>query len=412
MKTNLFSFILFLVAACSYGQIIYEKGYFIDNDNRRTECLIKNYDWKNSPDEILFMREESGISEKENIASVKEFGIYGYSKYIRANINIDRSSDDIDRLTKEKNPIWFKEQLFLKVIVEGKASLYYYEDDNLRRFFYSVVDTSINQLVYKKYLAVETVDFGDFETGIGYNNWFRQQLWNDVRCANTNWNSMENVDYTLKDLEKYFTNYSKCLGDSIVEYSNNKTKRDFFNIRITPGFNISSVAVSYALNDTRDIAFKSNLGFRVGIESEFILPYNKNKWGVLFEPTFQYFNSEKIHNTERAVINYKSLEFPFGIRHYFFLNDALKIFLNGFYISSTCADFNSEVKIDKYTVLDIVPRGSFAFGGGVENKRLSAEIRYYTNRELFSDYIYWTTNYNRFSFIIGYKLINTSKNKL
>ncbi len=38
MKSSLLSIFLLFVAASSFGQIRYEKGYYIDNENRKTEC--------------------------------------------------------------------------------------------------------------------------------------------------------------------------------------------------------------------------------------------------------------------------------------------------------------------------------------------------------------------------------------
>jgi len=46
---KLFTFLLMLTACFTYSQINYEAGYFIDNNGKKTECLIKNVAWKNSP---------------------------------------------------------------------------------------------------------------------------------------------------------------------------------------------------------------------------------------------------------------------------------------------------------------------------------------------------------------------------
>lgn len=400
MKTNLFALILLFIATCSVGQIRYEKGYYIDNDNQKTECLIKNVDWNNNPNEFIFKQNDFSIPEKGNILSIKEFGIYGFSKFIRADIKIDRSSNDIARLTYEKNPIWSQEQLFLKVAIEGKASLYYYKDGNLIRFFYSVADTSINQLIFKKYLVNNL--------SLSYNNKFRQQLWVDVRCANTSMNSLENINYTQKDLEKYFTNYNSSLRDTIIE-RDNKPIRNIYNLKIAPGFNLSSMLINgINIRDSKGLAFKNNFSIHLGIESEFFLPYNKNKWGILIEPTFQYFNSKKEFNTDTATIEFSSIEFPVGLRYYLYLNNELKVFSNCHFISNFSLNFNSKIIFNNTPALDVLTRNSFALGGGIEYKKISVEFRYYTYRKLLSDFITSWAKYNRFSVIFGYKLIKTN----
>ncbi len=80
MKSNLLLVILFFSMVCTFGQISFEKAYFIDNDNRKTECLIKNEDWKNNPTEFIYKPEGTDLSVKATIASIKEFGIYKFPK--------------------------------------------------------------------------------------------------------------------------------------------------------------------------------------------------------------------------------------------------------------------------------------------------------------------------------------------
>lgn len=394
MRTLLVFLVLFICSGSSFGQIIFEKGYFINDENQKIECLIKNIGWKNNPSEFLFKLNESSLPETGRLSSVREFGIYGLSKFINANVAIDRSSNDINKFTYEKKPIWSYEQLFLKVLVEGKATLYSYEDDNLIRYFYSVSDSSINQLVYKEYLVEGN--------GTAYNNTFRKQLWFDLFCENTSMNSMNNINYTKNDLEKYFMNYIKYKGDTTVRFKN-KTTGCLFNLTVVVGSNLSSVSFANSVLDRRYSMFDSNINF--GIQTEFILPYNKNKIGILIEPSFQYFNSTNKFNDEIVSLNCKSVEFPIGVKYYMFLSKGVKLFVDGFYISNISYNFNSNVKFSNSVKLEIVNRESYAFGGGIEYKRVSMELRYYSNREILSDYVYWSSDYHRYSFKIGYRIL-------
>ncbi len=85
-----------------YSQISFEKGYYIDNSKQKTECLIKNIDWKNNPTTIEFKLSENGETFPADIKTIEEFGIYNVSKYIRNIVKIDNSSDNIERLSNEK----------------------------------------------------------------------------------------------------------------------------------------------------------------------------------------------------------------------------------------------------------------------------------------------------------------------
>ncbi len=55
--------------------------------------------------------------------------------------------------------------------------------------------------------------------------------------------------------------------------------------------------------------------------------------------------------------------------------------------------------------LDIKSRRNLAFGAGYKFKdRYGLELRYQTNREVLSDYVYWISDYNTLSIIVGYSL--------
>jgi hypothetical protein len=394
MKTALFTLFLFLLSLKTIGQIRFEKGYFIDNNNQRVECFIKNVDWKNNPKEFEYKIEESGNPEKRGLETTKEFGILGYTKYIRVNVKIDRSPMELTNLSSVRSPIWSEEQLFLKVLLEGKASLYSYEEKYFYRYFYSVKsikDTLIQQLVFKEYLTPNGY--------VGTNTDFHQQLFVDVNCDRVSKSYVDFVNYRQKELERYFNKYNLCAGDSIVNY-NTKEKREYFNLKITPGIDYSSLSLSN-LSSNRTTDFGSKTNFRIGLDAELILPFNKNKWGVVLEPTYQYFNSEKAAEN----VQYSSIEFPIGLRHHFYLkNEKSKLFLNAFFIPMFSPDFNSKINS-----LDTKAANSLAFGGGIEYKRLSAEIRYYTKRQLLNNYMFWSTDYQRVSLILGCKLTSNRK---
>jgi len=95
---------------------------------------------------------------------VKEFGINNVSKYVRAHVKMDRSSERIAQMDSKRYPVFQDETLFLLVIVYGEATLFVYKERGLVRFFYQTHDVDINQLVYKTFLMERR--------RIGYNNQF------------------------------------------------------------------------------------------------------------------------------------------------------------------------------------------------------------------------------------------------
>src|SRR5687767_5808182 len=83
---------------CCYSQTTFERGYFINEDGQKIECLIENVDWKNNPTEFKYKLEGNAESKKADISNVKEFGIRDVCKYIRKKVSIDKSSDDLGKM--------------------------------------------------------------------------------------------------------------------------------------------------------------------------------------------------------------------------------------------------------------------------------------------------------------------------
>lgn len=200
MRTLAALLLLFFFVSQSYGQ--FEKGYLITKDNKRTECLIKKKDLKINPTEFSYKLDNSSAIEVGDITSVIEFGIPGSCKFIKADVKIDRSSTLATALIGNEHPDWSQEQLFLKVIVEGKANLYAYDGKTGKKFFYSVIDkdSAINQLVYKRFFIGSSV---------AENNSFKNQLLTDLNCPNVKLEDVEDLTYTTEDLGQYFESYNK-----------------------------------------------------------------------------------------------------------------------------------------------------------------------------------------------------------
>lgn len=401
---KIFLSLLFLVVplCTTFAQITFEPGYIIDYNEQRKEVLIKNIDWEHNPDNFTYKLPDSEKPVKGDLATVKEFGINNGVKYINAEVKIDRSPDELKSLSLDKNPEWSTERLFLKVVTEGEASLLSYSEPNFFRAFFSVNDLEIKQLIFKNYRLSTSA--------ISKNIFYKQQLLNEIRCGSNPVQEISALNYSLTDLENYFIKYHECMGKPFVSFSKRREKKDFFNMRITPGLNYSSFQISRNSYPPHDIMFSQELGYRVGLEAELILPFFKDKWAIVTEPTFQSYRNEKEMGKGIHIINYSTIEFPLGVRHSFYLKENFKLFLNGFYIPDICVKFNSFYKrIYPYQndsiSLKSVGNPSFSFGGGASFNKLSAEVRYYTNRNVFGWEIpFWKSDYSRISFIVGYQL--------
>lgn len=390
-KLIIFSlFTLFVFPALA--QIRYEKGYFIDSTGNRTDCLIKNIDWKNNPKEIEFKLSEQAEPSMATIATVSEFGIDNTSKYIAAKVNIDRSADSRTKLSNDRNLNFLEEKLFLKVLIEGAASLYHYEDKELERFFYTTEIVPLQQLVYKRYLLEDN--------RIAVNAGFKQQLWTDLRHPEADLHQLETLGYNKQHLSRYFQHYNNSKGQTSVSYDT-KSKTDFFNLKIVPGIEYTTLSMSNPYSSFRNGEYE-NMNYRIGVEAEVIMPFNNGKWAMFIEPTFQQFSGENQLKQREATIAYKSIEVPLAVRHYFFLNQQSRIFLNAGYVW----DFPIASAID-YRIgndLKIASGSNFMGGAGMSYRKLSLEFRFQTGRNIVNDHNSWKANINKYSLLLGYKI--------
>jgi hypothetical protein len=402
MKNLLTIAFVLILSQSVYAQIHFEKAYFIDNNDVKTNCLIKNVDWKNNPTHFDYKLSDNSEIKSESIKNVKEFGILNTSKYVRFNVNIDRSPDYTSNLSLNRNPEFVSEELFLKTLVEGTASLFYFEDGNLKRFFYKTDTIGIEQLIYKPYLIGESK--------IGYNIDYKQQIRQALNCASSSEKELELMTYSTKALANYFVKYNACRNSNYLDFVKNSNK-GFINLSIRPGFNFSSLNIENNIPylSHRNADFGSKINPRLGMEVELVLPFNKNKWALVIEPTFQYFNGSQELMYQDVEVSYKSIELPIGLRYYLFLDDNSKIYFN----ATMVLDFDLNSIIDYTNTgedLEIETRNTMAFGLGYKYKNIySFEFRYFTIRNLLIPYISWTSEYNTYSFVFGYTLFNNSK---
>ena len=388
MTNKIFLLICLVYSFNNFAQHNYQKGYYIDNDGQKHEIFIKNSDWKNNPSEIKYKTQQTSEPQLLQLNNVKEFSINGQSKYVRRKVQMERSSEIFERLSQNYEPEYREENVFLKVLVEGKASLFYYEDGKLRRFFYQKTGDSLNTLIYKSY------QFSD--NSVGTNNGYIYQLWKDVRCGNITIGEVQKVEYRKDELVKFFTEYNRCEGSEITTFEN-KENRDLLNLAVRPGINLASFRFRESYTGSEDIEFENVPSIRLGVELESVLPFQNGRWAFVVEPGIQIFKSNlekitSIDNTSverrrKITIDYKSLEIPLGIRYYILLKESSRLFLNGFFVLDN--PFDSSATFDPGQTINIKTGNNLAFGLGYKyNERLIAEIRYITTRKIFNDYLY------------------------
>jgi hypothetical protein len=394
---NLLLLLSFFLSIQSYSQIDFENGYIISNDNTKTSCLIKNMGWQKNPTKIKYKLNENSSYQFATINEIKEFSVGGKYKYVRFNTKIDKSSNNVDSMTAERNPVFNDEILFLKVLVEGEVNLYEYEESNLVKYFISSGDHSnVTQLVYIEYLI---------DNAFAKNNTFRQQLSVALKSDVLKTKDFEYLKYEKKSLVAIVEKYDNTKGIKSTNFEI-KQNQQSVNMKVFAGVNFTSLSLSNPEFTTTNINFDNEAVFVTGLEAEFILPFNQKKWSLIVDPNFQSYSSTT-HTTDNKTIkaDYKFIELPFGVRYSFFIKKNSQIFINTgctltFDFDSTVSYQGSYSKI----ALDISTLPNLFAGIGFRKNKLGLELRYNTSRELLSDYQYWSSKYSSIGILASYKI--------
>ncbi|SHG62664.1 Outer membrane protein beta-barrel domain-containing protein [Chryseobacterium sp. OV279] len=411
MNKHLLTFLLGVILCVQLSaQNNFEKGYIINNDGSKIEGLIKNMDWNRSPSQIEFKQDNNASSKLIGIDVIKEFEVDGKAKYVRSEVEIDMSSDDTSSLDDDEKPSFTKKTAFLKVIVEGEYTLYGYSNENIKRFFYQKEDKK-EPLVFKRYMISGS--------SIAKNNTFIKQLQALSDCDHIKASQVSGLEYRESDLRDIFIKFNSCKNADYKSFEK-KLQKSFFHVSLRPGVNFSSLDIT---NEKRADIFGSDFGsqtnFRIGVELEYVMPFNNNKWAIILEPTYQYFKKtekdvptttilgETVSN--RASVQYSSIEVPIGVRYYAFLNEKSKFFFNASFIFDVPVG-ESEAVFQRYQFADekikIGSATNFGFGVGYKyNDRFSVEFNMHTKRSIFeNESSTYSADYKNFSVILGYTL--------
>ena len=404
MHKKILIYFILLIGYNSYSQSDFEKGYIINNSDNKTPCLIRVSDWFSSPINFEYKLTEESKPIKITTKSIKEFSSLDNFKYERQTVDIDRSSNQIKKLNYDNTPKFIEETLFLEVLVEGKATLYKYEEGNLIRYFFKTENQPIEQLIYKRYKST-------INSSIKENNQFKQQLYTSLSTSNRSVSSFENIDYTQRDLLKIFEEFNNESGSDYTSY-NTSDKRLYFNVTVKPGINFSSFEFENSIGNSRSVNFDNKTSFRLGAEIELYTTKAKT-WSIFFEPTYQSYNAEKdfvifvnpqVQTESRAIVDYKSVELPLGIKYHIPLSSNTTTFLSAAFISDIA--INSTIQFDQGTSdKDIESGTNFMLGAGLKFKDYSIEAKYYTSRSLTKGDDDFSSDYNTFAIVLGYSIL-------
>lgn len=264
-------------------------------------------------DEIIFNPSETNKSIKVTPSQIEKF--------------VDDNGNEVIKTYKSDS-----KTNFIKLLVGGDISLYYFIDENLDQHYISdskefgnkeLIQTSeIKKIDSKSYTSVIKQYIGTMKV-----------LFRD--CTGLN---IENTEFKLKSLSKAFEEYNTCKGN--LNYSSSlQTEKPEIRLGILTGANFTKMKTRY---QTLVEEFDSETGLTFGAEISYIPTFIESKitgvLGVFYTSKGGTAKSLR-QNFESLKVDYEAIELSFSLRYNFFkpnkkINPFLGVGLNkGFLIN-------------------------------------------------------------------------------
>ncbi|GAA4317246.1 hypothetical protein GCM10023115_42630 [Pontixanthobacter gangjinensis] len=362
-------------------------------------------DWNLNPDEFEYKISGNSQVETAKASDVREFKV-GDFYYVGDYAKIEISSTKSGNLDQKRSPDFEEKNVFLRLLVNGEIDLLEYKTSSKSVFFYRKGDDEIEPLIYKKYLV---------NRKILENQRFRQQISNELTCENLNF-QIQNIYYTRSDLMSYFTKLNNCINSTTPFYVVETGKPEFYFSPVV-GLGYASLNVDRGLNAAGTEL--NGLEYGLGANLEYNFSFNNYKWSAVGELFYRSFSDEKFVDARNydadLRVNYNSVNFFLGVKHYLFLNTNMNLFLQAgpvidMPVNSEILFANTNRAMDP-VLEDLDITLGFRFGVGLDfSKKFHVGMNYESravNGERFVEGGYdldWKSSYNSLNLKLGYKI--------
>src|SRR6185312_629172 len=377
---------LTLASTICSAQIDFQPGYYILNNGARVNCLVKDYEWAANPTAITCKRASGGPAVTIGMDSLLEFSV-GNAKYVRFDVDVETSGSTIEQMSDSPAPAFQHERVLLKVLVEGRASLYVYARRRSARYFYRLNNESSRPLVYKEYLGEDQVVHANPE--------YLKVLNDSINCTAANAPDPTTVRYGTKPLVRYFVAYNKCVNSAVTDYYA-KAVKTALHVNIRAGIDMATITTA---DNATTFSYGKRASLRVGAEAELILPFNRNKWSVVLGADYRSYHS--FPSDAYFPVDYKAVQGLAGVRYYLFLTHQLKLYLSG--LMGANFNLNSNLAEGRPYFRLATALGP-AFGAGLQYaKRFSVGIQYQPQEEVLDIPVIFSGKLSATTLILSYR---------
>jgi hypothetical protein len=253
----------------------YEQAYIVNSDGDTVRGQMLNYDLVKSPDYIVFRKAENAIDVTYTPDDIKGFSV-GKDRYI--SVRIPDPSPEPGLPVQPKN-------VFLRKIVDGRKSLYYFTDETLKARFYIVEDNEYTLLIYGE----KTVQ-GEHSQNTVKDQRYKGQLILYFQDCPKIQPKINSVTYSERDLKKLFAAYYECVTGEKSSYVSTNEKSSF-DMGILGGYAFTHVAFKqvplyHFITPVANATYDNSRNYSAGAYAELTFPKNHQKWSIFTDGVY------------------------------------------------------------------------------------------------------------------------------
>ena len=414
---------ILLLSSISFGQDLFSKGYYVNQNNIKNEGFILDTNPYNNPDQIKFKKSLSDKPIDISLENLKEFKIDNDYKYIRYTVNYD-----FDRVVNKNNelqiygkdPSLVNKTVLLKTLVEGNVSLYSAIIQDV--VFFYIKDRNDEfpiLLVYRKY---------NLGSSFEENNNFRKQLYDKLKSENLLINDFFKISYNEKELIKIFEKANKQDSSFVDQQINEEKHKNKFYYKVFSGLSSFSFPVQYRTEFNLSPSKKEITLPIIGAEFSQVLGINSkrselfcrvfyqkgktdsNYKSIVYSPTLNAGSiTEYTFTSEFSIINFSAgyrYAFVNGIKHKFLVDGAIGFssVLNGDFTLDYTIQYTGNNN-QQPSELKLSSALFFNLGiGYVFNNKYGVNIEYSTPKDFLNRYSDLNGSFSNFNLIFTYTL--------
>lgn len=417
-----FACLVLFVLSFQYAkaQKSFEPGYLVTSPNDTIRGYIDYKSWSRNPETINFKTSSGEKAETYGLSDMEGFGVHG-ENYVKAQVEINISPTDIDKLSSSSVPEVIKTVAFLLVVNNGPKGFFYLKDKAGKvQLYIREKEGPYQLLINHRYLA------GNGSQKVVTVTYYREQLNNFfAECPGLIANQ-KLLPYSQSSIGKVFDRfYAKCSSPKtpVVSY---KPTSSLIQVGIAAG--LSSSKLSFEGPVEPELV---NGGFPVsnkvsgGVFLNYVFPRLKQRASLYNELAFTSYKSSIANQTTYSDNSYSKVRTTFGFGYIKLINmvryqipvAGLKLFLNAGVTNGRAISVTNErmtedrfqtsaPTVTRKVAMDGARKYEFGliFGLGVNYKKFGIELRHETSNGM-SLYDKLKSNVKRNYFLLSYRLL-------